>query len=218
MPFVPNVLQFYRHDGPASVSYALLEKDNSPKRRIVEITDRAANVIEVSRSLIGTKFQLNARDGAALDCGGLVLEVCKRLNLSGSDLGRHYDLMDCGGHALYVHLRGYLNEVPSTDARPGDLLLLWIRYADYPQHLAIFTGSHMIHSNPKNAIRGVAEEPITEAWRNRIYAVFRFRGLKEKTAHAAPLHPHVLCEQCVRLDMRAYGKRRHISFEKVCEH
>jgi hypothetical protein len=217
MAFIPNVIQFYR-EAPTAPCRTKKSADFSLDKKRVQITDRSEAILAEARSLIGKTFQLNARDPLATDCGGMMIEICKRLELRWEDLGRHYDLSDCGGQALYVHLRGCTNEVPVADALPGDMLLLSIRHLDYPQHLAIFAGSTIIHSNPSFTTRAITEQPFTDEWVKRVYAVFRFRGLKEAAKHTAPLHMHVPCEACVRENPRAFTKRRMISFAKTCAH
>jgi len=215
--FIPNVPRFCR-ESPTSPVTAVKDDSGALSCSRVGIPARSAAILDRARSLIGKQFQLNARDDLATDCGGLVIDICKAEGLACGDVDRHYSLFDCGGQALYVHVRSHTNEVPVDQALPGDLLLLSIRDHSYPQHLAIFAGSTIIHSNPMFHTRAVVEQPLSEAWITRVYATFRFRGKKDPVRHTANLHPHVPCERCVREDPRAYVRRRIISFTKTCKH
>jgi hypothetical protein len=127
-----------------------------------------------------------------------LIDVAKDCGLHWKDLGREYTVLSCGGLSLYVHLRDCMNEVPVEDLTPGDVLLLSIRNVEYPQHLAIFCGRTIVHSNPSLARRAVVEEPFTELWIKRVFAVFRFRTEDEPANHTEDLHGKVTCEQCVR--------------------
>jgi hypothetical protein len=148
----------------------------------------------------------------------MMIEIAKRLDLFWLDLDRHYDLANCGGQALYVHMRSCMNEISPADMLPGDVVLLSIKHADYPQHLAVFAGKTIVHSNPAMATRSIVEQDFSEAWIKRIYASFRFRPSRVVKSTHSTLHPHVPCEKCVLENPDKYTKRFPVRFHKTCAH
>ena len=132
------------------------------------------DIISAARSCIGTPFRHQGRiKSTALDCAGLVVSVA-------SDLGIEYiDVPDYGRDPYQGLLQSTLADQPNLDAVPrdemqsGDVLLM--RFGRDPQHLAIYTGSTIIHSYDNVGM--ACEHDMTDVWRRRIVAVYRFRGL-----------------------------------------
>lgn len=74
-----------------------------------------------------------------------------------------------------VLLRGariHLSEVPASDLAAGQVLLFRMRRGAVAKHLGISSGSdRFIHAYSGH---GVVESPLSDPWRRRIMAVFRF--------------------------------------------
>lgn len=134
----------------------------------------ADDVVAAARTCLSTPFHHQGRiKGTALDCAGLVVAVAQ-------DLGIEYDDAQGYGREPYRGLlQSKLADQPSLDVVPrdqmqaGDVLLM--RFAREPQHLAIYTGSTIVHSY--EAVGIACEHDLTDVWRRRIVAVYRFRGL-----------------------------------------
>jgi cell wall-associated NlpC family hydrolase len=134
----------------------------------------ADDVIAAARACLGTPFAHQGRiKGTALDCAGLVVSVAH-------DLG--VDYLDQQGYSrepVKGLLRAALLDQPGLDfvspgqMQPGDILLM--RFGRDPQHLAIYTGSTIIHSYETVGI--ACEHDLTTEWARRIVGVFRFKGL-----------------------------------------
>lgn len=132
----------------------------------------ADEAISAARECLGTPFHHQGRiKGIALDCAGLIVSVAH-------DLGLEYiDQQGYGRDPYKDLLRTALNEqpcltvVPLDQMQAGDVLLM--RFGREPQHLAIYTGSGIIHSFETVGI--VCEHDLTEVWRRRILAVYRFK-------------------------------------------
>lgn len=132
----------------------------------------ADDIIKAARSQLGVKFRHQGRiAGQVLDCAGLVAYVADTLGVAYEKLptyGRipHKDIM-----------RGVLDAQPGLKCvrrkQPGDILLM--RFADEPQHVAIYTGDTIIHSYA--GVGMVCEHRLDEKWENRIVAIYRFRDL-----------------------------------------
>lgn len=130
-------------------------------------------IINEARKYLGTPFHHQGRvKGSGVDCIGLVTGVAKILGLSDYDntvYSRHPD-----GAMLMGELEKHLEQIPIENAVPGDILVFRIR--KYPQHLALMTDVGMIHTNQK--IGRVVENHLDARWKKRIYAAFKFPGVR----------------------------------------
>ncbi len=133
-----------------------------------------------------------------------MLEIAKSCGYHWKDLPHKYTLTSSAGLTLYVHLRSLGDEIKTNSMQPGDLLLFWIRSREHPQHLAIYTGSTLIHASPLGA-RRVSERTLGD-YRDKIFAVFRFRRPGVRPKHEVCLNPIVACEKCVLRDPRKYAR------------
>ena len=131
-----------------------------------------AAIIAAARSAVGTPFKHQGRTpGVALDCAGLALYVATE---NGVDTIDHegYPREPFGGL-----LEAAIDEQPGLervfDMRPGDILLM--RFSVGPQHLAIFTGTTLIHAYAVAAT--VCEHDFTPKWAARVVAIYRFVGV-----------------------------------------
>jgi cell wall-associated NlpC family hydrolase len=133
----------------------------------------ADDIIAAARGAIGTPFRHQGRiAGVALDCAGLVIHVAQSIGA---------DYIDQTGYSRIPTnglLESALDRQPClmrvADNQAGDVLLM--RFNGDPQHLAIFSGSTVIHSYSQ--VGKVCEHRYSEEWQARTVAVYRFRGIK----------------------------------------
>jgi cell wall-associated NlpC family hydrolase len=132
----------------------------------------ADQVIAAAREAIGTPFRHQGRTiGWALDCAGLVIHVALSIGAEYRD-SQGYARRPSGGL-----LEAALDDQPCLDRvfemQAGDVLLM--RFSGDPQHLAIYTGSTIIHAFA--AGRKVCEHLLDDVWRSRIVRIYRFKGV-----------------------------------------
>lgn len=126
-----------------------------------------ADLIAVARSYINTPFHPNARlPGVGLDCIGVLVCAARACGLSHTDIAA-YPLRPNG--QLTLALNTQLVRVP--DAMAGDVLLM--SFSGEPHHVALFTGSSIIHAYI--TVKRCVEQPMAELWQKRIRGVYRFR-------------------------------------------
>lgn len=141
------------------------------------------DVVECARTYVGSPWVHQGRiKGRAIDCIGLITCVAQELGLyegvfdepygrtpDGHRLAREFDAR---GECLW---KG--DHVPIDKFQPGDILLMAWRV--YPMHCAFLAPGnecwHIIHSY--GDVGRVCEHPITDLWRSRTKAVYRFKGL-----------------------------------------
>ena len=134
-------------------------------------------IVAEARSYIGTPFQHQARlKGVGIDCVGLVIGVAHALGLS------EFDTADYGRQpnpvAMGAALDAHLDRVNLSDIRPGDIL--WLRMIREPMHVAIVTEIdplRIVHAYQRPGLSRCVEQGVDAAWRRRIVACFRFRGV-----------------------------------------
>ena len=142
----------------------------------VTVTDRMSEVVARARDWIGTPYQHQAAaKDAGCDCLGLVRGIHRELS------GRVVPMPPytpnwperLGRETLLQAARDYLDEVPSTCTKPGDILAFRLR-ADGPvTHVGILsTPDLFIHAYGG---RAVCESAFVRWWRRRHTHSFRFR-------------------------------------------
>jgi hypothetical protein len=140
-----------------------------------------AEVVAYARETLGTAYQHQCRvAGVAMDCIGVPVHVALRLGMDAevvADYGRQPrpDLMRNGLDKVLVR-------VPSSEMAPGDVV--WIRFRDEPQHVAVVGdyvhgGLSLIHAYNGAGLRNVVEHRLDETWQRRIVGVWRFPGVTE---------------------------------------
>lgn len=76
--------------------------------------------------------------------------------------------------AMGLGLRSQLIQLPSKDdALPGDVF--WIAWGTMPMHVALFTGTTIIHS--LILVKKVVEQTYDDTWRAQTRIAFRFKEL-----------------------------------------
>ena len=141
-----------------------------------------ADIVRVAREWIGTRWQHQASvKRVGTDCIGLLGGVACELGLPGAERWKTDPVLHCYGREpdpkmLMGAVVDYLDPVPRSDMRPGDVLLC--KFKAEPQHFAIMSGSDpsmMIHAYAQ--ARKVVENRIDDTWLSRIMLVYSFRGI-----------------------------------------
>ena len=134
----------------------------------------AAEILAAARACLNTPFVHQGRiPGRALDCAGLVVAVAKAIGADYQDVPGYGRTPANGLLRQTLEAQPCLEPVAIAERQPGDILLM--RFAKEPQHLAIFAGENIIHSYMD--VGRVCEHGLTDVWRSRIVAAYRFRGL-----------------------------------------
>lgn len=130
------------------------------------------DIIAAARECIGTRFRHQGRIcGRALDCAGVVVHVVRKLGLDYEDVPA-YGLVPFNGLLeKALDAQPCLERVESAQA--GDILLM--RFLGEPQHLAVFTGTSIVHAYL--AIGKVCEHDLDDDWRSRIIRIYRIVGI-----------------------------------------
>ena len=134
------------------------------------------DIIIAARSALGIPFQHQGRTSSGMDCVGLLLYVADRLGIEYTDVSG-YSRRPSGGlieSTFDAHVEsGTLLRIDPDRMQSGDFLMM--RFGRDPQHLAIFTGSTIVHAY--ETVGKVAEHRLDEAWERRIVRVYRFTGV-----------------------------------------
>ena len=132
----------------------------------------ADDIIAAARKHIGTPFRHQGRvPGRGLDCVGLLIVVAQELGIEYQDATGYSSRPD-GTLLSKMEAQGALIKIQEPE--PGCVLVM--RFANEPQHVALCTGSTLIHSYAQ--VGKVTEHRFADVWRARVVAVFRFKGLE----------------------------------------
>lgn len=131
----------------------------------------AANkIIECARECLGTPFRHQGRlIGVGMDCAGLIAHVLNSFGLPCID-EKGYPRTPVDGK-----IKRILDAEPSLE-RINELeagCVILFRITKEPQHVAIYTGSGIIHSYL--AVGEVVESGIGDKWRKRIVGLYRIK-------------------------------------------
>lgn len=147
------------------------------------MTITADMIVAAARRRLGVPYAHQGRtNGLAFDCAGLPVDIGREFGI---------EVLDVKGYGtvpnparMRAALDANLDRVPGgRDAmQAGDVA--WIRFEKDPQHLAI-VGDYkvqageltLIHAYNDAGLKKVVEHRIDEAWRKRIAAVWRYRGI-----------------------------------------
>jgi cell wall-associated NlpC family hydrolase len=132
-------------------------------------------IITEARNWVGTKFHHQGRiKQVGCDCLGLIIGVGAALSLR-SKTGKLLIDVDIPGYLrrpsgieLKQALALHLDEV--AELNPGNILLL--NFANNSQHLAIYTGTSIIHADAN--IKKVVEHLLDEQWHGKLAAKYNF--------------------------------------------
>jgi cell wall-associated NlpC family hydrolase len=129
-------------------------------------------IVAAARKELGTPFKHQARlSGVALDCVGLASIVARNWYTPVEPLA-YGRTPDNGMLQMWLGRQYFLETADEMQA--GDFLLM--RFGKEPQHMAIFTGSTIIHAY--QSIGKVVEHGMDEKWRNRVVKIYRMKGVK----------------------------------------
>jgi cell wall-associated NlpC family hydrolase len=128
-------------------------------------------VIEIARACLNTPFRHQGRiPGLALDCAGLAIHVVKELGLPYKDMHNYSRVPHDGKLRAMMELQPCLE--PVTTPEPGDVLLM--RFGKEPTHVAIFTGTTIIHAYEH--VGKVCEHGLDADWHAKVVAAFRIKA------------------------------------------
>jgi len=139
-------------------------------------------ILAAARAEIGTPFRHQGRvSGKALDCAGLVCHVASVIGLEYFDQQGYSRKPSQGLLESALDGQPCLVRVELDDMQAGDVLLM--KFNSDPQHLAIFAGWSDVYQSEGIIhawldAKKVAENVMTDEWRNRIVRVYRFRGVE----------------------------------------
>lgn len=132
-------------------------------------------IVAAARRWLGTPYRHQASIlGAGCDCLGLLRGVWRELGRPEPFVPPYSPDWDevARDDVLLRAARGHLVEVPKNDPLAGRVLLFRMRRGAVAKHLGICSGpDRFIHAY---AGHGVVESSLSEPWRRRIVAVFRF--------------------------------------------
>ena len=132
-----------------------------------------SKIIEEARSWIGTRYHhQQCVKGVGCDCVGLV-RACG--NLVGIKYVEDWNYARTPDPPTMLRLLDkYLVKKSVTTMKPGDVICF--RVQEDPCHLAIFTGTGIIHAYAKT-VKKVIEQELTPYWLERIVRVYKFPGI-----------------------------------------
>jgi cell wall-associated NlpC family hydrolase len=131
-----------------------------------------ADIVAAAREYLGAPYHHQGRVKDGLDCLGLLIVVCRDLELP------HVDRSDYGRMPEKDRLLSELREHTGREMRPheaaqGDILVF--RYLRRPRHVAIKTDMGMIHSWADAG--KVVEHGLDERWMQQCVTAFEFKGV-----------------------------------------
>jgi cell wall-associated NlpC family hydrolase len=133
------------------------------KEEIVEL------YIKEARKYINTPFRHQGRDKNGLDCIGIIVVPLNNIGFFKYD-NVNYRRYGLGGEIIEV-LQKYCYEISKySELEAGDILMF---SKGKSQHLAIYTGSSIIHAN--NSVGKVTEHILDDYWMSMVSKVFRYR-------------------------------------------
>jgi cell wall-associated NlpC family hydrolase len=133
----------------------------------------SAQIVRLARDCLDTPFLHQARvPGVGLDCAGVLVHILQSLGLPCIDERGYPRLPYRGLIKSILDAQPALSTINRDDMQAGDILLM--RFRKEPQHVAVFTGTGIVHSY--SAIGRVVEHGLDELWKKRITAVYRIIG------------------------------------------
>lgn len=132
-------------------------------------------IVEEARRWLGTPYRHQTSQlGAGCDCLGLLRGVWRAVVGAEPAVPPYSPDWDevARTDALLTAARCYLVEVDETPLRAGQVILFRMRHNAVAKHLGIMSEpGRFIHAYSRH---GVVENTLSDPWRRRIVAVFRF--------------------------------------------
>lgn len=136
-------------------------------------------IVAEARSWVDTPFRHQARlKGVGVDCVGVVVKTAHALGLSSFDTTDYARVPD--PEAMRRALDEHLDRIPFEAALPGDVLWFAISRARVGRHLGVITALdpvRFVHAYERSTVRHCLEQRLDDAWRKRIVACYRYRGV-----------------------------------------
>jgi len=127
-------------------------------------------IVQAATECMGTPFHHQGRVvGVGIDCAGVLVHILKSLELPFIDEKGYPRLPYRGLIKSILDSQPALEEIDKKTIQRGDVLLM--RFLREPQHVAIYTGSTMIHSYSE--IGRVVEHSLDNLWSKRITNAYR---------------------------------------------
>lgn len=142
-------------------------------------------IADSALDLLGSPYVMHGR-GEKVDCIGVLVIPAKANGVELSDV-KDYSAQPTG--QLIPHLRAQLDEIPTSEAGPGDILAMcW--GSRQPSHVAMIVGrsedgsAMILHATNDRLLRSTSTgtvrlDALTGVMLARVYAAFRFRGTVE---------------------------------------
>jgi murein DD-endopeptidase / murein LD-carboxypeptidase len=131
----------------------------------------APNFVAAARACLGSRFRLQGRHpDTGLDCIGLVVWSAQQCGMVVPD-AQDYLLSDNPARLDAGLLAAPIESIDSADLASGDIVRLLSH--GQPLHLAICGDGTLIHADVR--CRKVVEQRLTQDWRERIVAAYRFK-------------------------------------------
>lgn len=128
-------------------------------------------IIEAARECKDTPFVHQGRmPGRALDCAGLVRYPALKLKIIEPD----DDYLEYGREPVPEKMKQTLDKYLIPIRRIEKGCVLWFKIKKIPMHLAIYTGSGIIHAVSTGPKR-VVEHSINSQWTDRITGIYRYK-------------------------------------------
>lgn len=138
-------------------------------------------IVRTARGWLGTPYVHGASTwGSGVDCLGLIRGVWRARYGQEPEALPPYtpDWAEASREErLWQAARRHLDEIPSAEARAGDVLLFRMRATAPAKHLGILAYDEDGRRTVIHAYSGVGavESPLGEAWWRRVVSAFRFR-------------------------------------------
>jgi cell wall-associated NlpC family hydrolase len=134
-----------------------------------------ATVVEAARAWLAVPWRHQGRNRAGIDCVGLVVVVCRALEIWDYDVAGYPREPDGSFMSHFFAAGG--KRIPLLDAAAGDLILF--RDAIYACHVGFSAassfGQTLIHAHTTR--RRVVEEPLAGEWRSNWVAAIALPGV-----------------------------------------
>lgn len=133
-------------------------------------------VVVQARSWVGTPFLHQGRTRYGVDCVGLPIAIMEELGI----LPYWFSDVRSYGRRPNVDLETLTSQycVALDKAEPACILLMGWKSADPPSHVAIYTGSTLIHSY--QAAGGVVEHIYAARWVRMTRSIWRLPGVGDE--------------------------------------
>jgi len=130
------------------------------------------HIVAIARETMGTPFRHQGRlPGVGIDCAGVLVHVLKSLGLPHDDLAGYPRLPYRNMIRAVLDAQPCLERVRPREIEAGNVLLMTMHRFTEPMHVAIYTGSTIVHAYAD--MQRVVEHSLTPEWRARITNVYR---------------------------------------------